>query len=151
MKQILLDEQTLATGLDAATVPTPDTPVAIVAETPDQLTARHGFELQKSYDDLGPLVLAVMESANGTAFTLEHHEHDPLGGTTVAFFNDDLSAGRLREVLDELAVAPEQVVWRYFDQVDTRDSRGRRIAAGILAIAALLGLKSAPRGRAPSR
>ena len=83
-------------------------------------------------------------------FTLEHHDHDPLGGTTVAFFQGDLSAGRLREVLDELAVAPEQVVWRYFDHVDSGTSLGQRITAGVLALAAFLGIKAATRDRASS-
>lgn len=113
MKQIFLDREALRAGLDGSGTPTPDTPVAVVAATPDQLTARHGLELQRTYDDLGRLVLAVLESASGTRFTLERHDDDPRAGTTIALFEGDVSVARLQEVLDELRVEPAQVVWRY--------------------------------------
>jgi hypothetical protein len=123
MRQILLDEQTLRAGLDASATPTPDTPVAVVAATPDQLAAPHGFELQRAYDDLGRLVLAVIETGEGTRFTLERHDHDPLRGTTVSLFEGDVTAERVREVLDELHVAPRQIVWLYPDQARDRSPR----------------------------
>ena len=119
MKQIFLDEQTLQAGLDGAT-PTPDTPVAVVAAPPDQLTARHGFELQRAYDDLGRLVLAVVETGDGTRFTLERHDDDPVGGTTVSLFEGDVSAESVRDVLEELDVAPEQIMWLHSDPARVR-------------------------------
>jgi hypothetical protein len=121
MKQIPLDDDQLRHGLDAEGVPTPDTPVLILASDPHELEARYGINLQQTHDDLGELALAMLESAAGTFFTLERHSDDPIGGTTVSFFRRDVAPERVGQVLRELDVPHREVRWNIWDSLEQNE------------------------------
>jgi hypothetical protein len=111
MRQITLDPEVLEKGIDDAGLPTPDTPAAVVREAPEELASRYGLRLQETHDDLGEMVFAVVQGHEGPTFALERHRDEPGEGTTISLFMGDVIARRLDDVLRELRLSREELLW----------------------------------------
>lgn len=105
-----LDNRKLESGLRSYGDPTPNVPIAVVSDDLEALAGSHGLTLHATWDQLGPLKLALAD-VGGVRVSLERHEDSPEPGTTIALLASDVSPRTIEDVLDALDVDPASRRW----------------------------------------
>jgi hypothetical protein len=86
--------------------------LALIGETPAQLSARLPISFTRELDDLGPFDNTYLLLPSGLVFALRRYLHDPEFGTAILIDDKADPAACLAEIANAISVETGSLRWR---------------------------------------